>query len=35
MTQRFWIGAALAFPVFVLAMAPLDPGAGQAAMGEQ
>ncbi len=27
MTRRFWIGAALAFPVFVLGMAHLAPGA--------
>jgi len=29
MTQRFWIGAALALPVFVLAMAHLIPSLGR------
>ncbi len=29
MTRRFWIGAALALPVFVLAMAHLIPGLGR------
>lgn len=33
MTKRFWIGAALALPVFVLAMAHLIPGAGQTGLG--
>ena len=33
MTRRFWIGAALALPVFVLAMAHLIPGIGQAVLG--
>ena len=33
MTRRFWIGAALALPVFVLAMAHLIPASGQAALG--
>ena len=29
MTRRFWIGAALALPVFVLAMAHLIPALGR------
>jgi Cu+-exporting ATPase len=29
MTKRFWIGAALTLPVFVLAMAHLIPGLGR------
>ena len=34
MTRRFWIGAALTLPVFVLAMAHLIPALGQAALGQ-
>ncbi len=33
MTRRFWIGAALALPVFVLAMAHLVPALGRNALG--
>ena len=33
MTRRFWIGAALALPVFVLAMAHMIPVLGRQAMG--
>ena len=29
MTKRFWIGAALTVPVFVLAMAPMVPAVGR------
>ena len=33
MTRRFWIGAALALPVFVLAMAHLIPALGTTVLG--
>ena len=33
MTRRFWIGAALTLPVFVLAMAHLIPALSTAALG--
>ena len=35
MTRRFWIGAALAVPVFVLAMAHLDPGDWARFLGDE
>ena len=34
MTRRFWIGAALTLPVFVLAMAHLIPALGQTVLGD-